>query len=768
MRAGLRRIPDVAWAVFAIVAGALAFWKLRIIDPPTIRVLPRVAADHYTEHFPNAWYGFESLASGTLPFWNPYQFVGMPFLAVPHTGTFYPGNFIYLFTNVALANELFYLAHLVFAGLCLFAFLRAFELRRSSAVTAALTFMFNGWMLFYCNQLSLLACMCWLPALLLLVESSLRGSRVAPLLFCLSVTSLIFNGATEYTTQNLSAAGLYAAFRLVEQLRRDPLPAVAARGALLLACIAVGVGLAAFQISATLELVEESGRLGTSLTLEQAIQKSNIAPHDFLLGTLEGRGLAAVGVLPFVGVFLAAGLRRWRVLWLFALGLGVLSAFLVFGGTLFALYHETPIGGFFRRPHKFLHLYAFAQSLMAGLAIEALWQRLPIDGRAIWRTPSWLLAILLPAAGSIWLVVEGRNNLWLLALLIALGVFTWVADERVRRGLLFLVAALQVAGLFFSVSNQWVRPIREPDAFELHAELLESIKQELAGDRVYISHAYWSVPGLMQKQGMMKGFRVIGGYEQLALARYDAYFERVSTLHRGVSGAPHIQYMGQFILDANSNLRLLDLASTRLYIVQNREKIGRAMREWAKRPNETGVSLRSSGPGDIRVYARSQALPRAYFAQSARVVEDPDTILDLLAEEGFDARREVLIEAPSGEEVPSHADAAGTAQVEIVTDGSEEVVVEVRASAPGYLVLNDAFYPGWRVERDGAPAQLRRANLIFRAVEVPAGVSSVRFVYEPVAFRSGLAVAQASAGVLLIAVAAVSIHERRRRRGSGS
>ena len=59
---------------------------------------------------------------------------------------------------------------------------------------------------------------------------------------------------------------------------------------------------------------------------------------------------------------------------------------------------------------------------------------------------------------------------------------------------------------------------------------------------------------------------------------------------RGVTGAPHVQYNGRFILDAHSNFHLLDLASTRIYIVKNREKIGRAMQVKAKRPEESGFT----------------------------------------------------------------------------------------------------------------------------------------------------------------------------------
>jgi hypothetical protein len=60
--------------------------------------------------------------------------------------------------------------------------------------------------------------------------------------------------------------------------------------------------------------------------------------------------------------------------------------------------------------------------------------------------------------------------------------------------------------------------------------------------------------------------------------------------------------------------------------------------------------------------------------------------------------------------------------------------VRVGVDAPdgGWLVLNDVWHPWWRVEIDGVPAPLLRANVIFRAVEIPPGARQVRFYFDPV------------------------------------
>jgi hypothetical protein len=82
---------------------------------------------------------------------------------------------------------------------------------------------------------------------------------------------------------------------------------------------------------------------------------------------------------------------------------------------------------------------------------------------------------------------------------------------------------------------------------------------------------------------------------------------------------------------------------------------------------------------------------------------------------------------------------------------------EVTASAPGWLCVTDTFYPGWRAEVDGAPAEIVPAFFAFRAVPVPAGTCRVVIQYEPESLRWGLVLS--GVGVLALGVAAV----RRRR-----
>jgi uncharacterized membrane protein YfhO len=80
------------------------------------------------------------------------------------------------------------------------------------------------------------------------------------------------------------------------------------------------------------------------------------------------------------------------------------------------------------------------------------------------------------------------------------------------------------------------------------------------------------------------------------------------------------------------------------------------------------------------------------------------------------------------------------------------VDLRLAPSAAGYVVLADPYYPGWRAYVDGVERPIGRANVLFRAVAVPAGASAVQFRFEPGSVVAGAAL---SGGALLVALATV-------------
>jgi uncharacterized membrane protein YfhO len=85
--------------------------------------------------------------------------------------------------------------------------------------------------------------------------------------------------------------------------------------------------------------------------------------------------------------------------------------------------------------------------------------------------------------------------------------------------------------------------------------------------------------------------------------------------------------------------------------------------------------------------------------------------------------------------------AAGVASARITHEEEQEILIEATAGTPsGYLVLLDTFDRDWRVDVDGAPAPLLRANALYRAVHLSPGRHVVSFSYRPRALYASAAV----------------------------
>jgi hypothetical protein len=75
------------------------------------------------------------------------------------------------------------------------------------------------------------------------------------------------------------------------------------------------------------------------------------------------------------------------------------------------------------------------------------------------------------------------------------------------------------------------------------------------------------------------------------------------------------------------------------------------------------------------------------------------------------------------------SDGSGTVKIESSRPGRVELI----ASSPtgGLLVLHDTYFPGWIAQVDDKSVPIRRAESLFRAVQVPAGTHHVSFRFAP-------------------------------------
>jgi hypothetical protein len=196
--------------------------------------------------------------------------------------------------------------------------------------------------------------------------------------------------------------------------------------------------------------------------------------------------------------------------------------------------------------------------------------------------------------------------------------------------------------------------------------------------------------------------------------------------------------------------------------------------------------------GELEVYENRSVLPRAFIVHEAEVIPSEEAVLQRLLGSDFDPSRTVILEenpvsnpgqtsAPpkpdqkQGERAASAGSRTGQQGIylpvllrswppgPVITDYSpHQAVIEADLQEAGFLVLSDAYYPGWTASVDGQESKIYQADYLFRAVPLTRGKHTVEFQYSPPSFRTGLAVTL-TAGALFFAIIVSSFLLHRRR-----
>ncbi len=758
-------------------------WKSQVASAAYVHWDPLVW-DGIAQYFPWRAFAAESLRSGILPLWNPYQFCGTPFIANGQSAVFYPLNLMFVILPVALAFGWSAWLHLVLTGWFAYLFLRRIGTGRIGAVAGAVIWQGNGFFIAWIHLPTVLCTAAWLPLILLLIEKAvvephppspsphtekgLRYASVAGLALGISYLGghpQIFLFVALLTTAYTIARGLSreAGQAIMSRLRR-----LISTGTIIAATAA---GIASIQFLPTLDLLRiahrtftpgpESYRAFLSHAMPALQLGGLLTPHAFghpALGSYAGRDNYAefacyIGIVALALALWSAFTRRtWQTRFF---GLTVLIVFLIVIGTAInqPLYRLLP--GFARAggPGRMLVLAVFAMSILAGMGADKITR---VSHRG-------LTGLMFIAAALAWTVI-----IW----------HTWVTPSvaQIQPGVLDLsdteshrASLLCFPFLFFVVVTAFTRRRAKLGQVALATAL--ALDLFLAShDHLHIVPTAWVYPPVRiaaPAEGRVLGnakdwpidrfpnavlppnsatvyhLRDAFGYDSLYLSRYRDF---AAALQHGDPSPP-----------LNGNMLL-----ARLGHIYGLDMMSLASVETVMSPIYVrGLSMETAGA--YYTYSNPYARPRAWVATSALFVPTHNEAVVALAKLGPPPDT-IIITGPDDLDGDNGAGfqptTPGAVTLRDLSSNSVEVVVKGRGG--GYLLLADAYAPGWRAYASGRELTIRPADVAFRAVAIPADATSVLFRYEPDSFRVGLF-------ITLLACAALTVlaGSLRARRGVG-
>jgi len=141
-----------------------------------------------------------------------------------------------------------------------------------------------------------------------------------------------------------------------------------------------------------------------------------------------------------------------------------------------------------------------------------------------------------------------------------------------------------------------------------------------------------------------------------------------------------------------------------------------------------------ANPEQVPLYRNTTVLPRAFFADSTRVLSGRKSIFDFMKSGRFDPRRVAVVE-----ENPPYAVAAAAGNTaEIVKYDLHEIAISAQVKAPTIMVLSEIYYPsGWKAYVDGKESKIYKTNYLLRGLFLPAGNHQVVFKFAPASYTAG-------------------------------
>lgn len=732
---------------------------------------------------PNKYHLAEALRHWTIYLWCPWQFLGMPFVADPQNGTFYPLNLLFAFLPFTLAHKLFLLLHYPLAAFTMDLFLRGRGLKSRPALLGGLAFAMSGYMISQFGPVRMVLGAAWAPLAFYCLDRALREGLVWAA-GCGAVLAMQVIAGDPETA--LITAALLAPYSVggAWALKKP------GRGILALGLAAVfSLGLAAAQIAPSWEMMRLSTRSG-GLPLQDALEYSFhpaslleiIWPTPFGAQwpefTLWGRFMVdtkelqlpwcmsyylGVPVMVLAGIGLLRGRRGFRP-WLF-IGLALFLLLSLGRYTpVYSWFHRlVPLFSLFRYPAKYMAWFTGFAAVAAALGLEKLEQWLEQKPGAVYRGAAVYLAVM--AAG-----IVAARFFWPWAILQLGGFFPesaayQMAMAHIRSGWIQWSAAGLAAGLFvLGAARRVLSPaigITALLALLVFDLWITNVAIMPAGPEHVLDHRSAAAaaispagpPPLGQFRIAREEMNFRDTNKSLALEGY-SFFERSciwqwNTLKRnldGIAGFEDLTAYGSYEMKQGHELYEREIySSPRTMAVYNMEYMISPSGAGPLKGIENQV-IADDPVNDFSVVRLAHAFPRAYWVPCGRQALDEKEAFAMFKSTDHEAFAIITTNEPL---LPSGSCSDKMVPAAITRYEPDRVDLEITAPAPGWLVLSDRIYPGWTATVNGEAAPIYTANVMVRAVRVNAGPSSIQFHFRPRSVNTG-AVLSLSGLILLI------------------
>jgi len=705
------------------------------------------------------------LRLGEVPLWNPYYFSGNTLLATYQSAVFHPASILFFLLPAIDAWSLLIILQPILTGMGMYFFLKKLSLPPSACFIGALTLAFSGFAIVWWEEAYIYG---WsglfLPWGLLAVEKIFERYSIRAFSFLvLMLAGSIFSGSFQIAIY----VWLFILLWIVYRSRQNP-----ANRRFLLTCVsAAGIALliASVQLIPSFEAYRYSSRpmadvkyefetylfpLTHVLTLLAPDFYGNPGAYNYFGKVFYHERMIYIHTVPLLLLLTVLFKKKPRQPHerFFAIAFLLLLSFAFALPTSWLLYYLKIPFLSAMTPSRIAFLSTFSAAALVAYAVQHYWHGLPRKSLAVafgvgavtlsvlWTIVLYIRSIKPDAEIA---TVSLRNLVLPTAFFVTSSLIIWVGTVSVRwRRVAFggMVAIFAISILFFT--NKYLYFSDRRLVFP-KTPVLENLKRIAGFDRFwayengYIENNF----GMQYALFSPEGFDSINIYRYGALLAYArSHGNDVTAIMRADARISSTDTFDDILADPYRK-KLLSLLGVRFILARNQpdRNTSRILRN---EPLLTPVWSDNA----YTIFEYKDALPRAFLAYEAAVVQDDATALRTLFDPDTDLAKTLILERPVG---VSARDDNGAATITRYTPNRVELTVETKE--PALLFMSDNYYPGWTVTIDGARGEILRADYTFRAVKIPKGNHAVVFSYRPDSFIIGFAGTLAG-GILLLSL----------------
>jgi len=673
--------------------------------------------------YPNAYYVRNSFLNSEIPFWNPLNEFGIPFLAQWNTMVLYPFNLLFFLFPPEWGISIFPILHLVFGGIGMYCLARYFVGNNFAAFLIALGYQFNGITINSLMWTNNSAAFGWMPWCILSVLRAIGSDKSKYIVVSIIICSMqILTGAPEIIGFTWIIILFSASIEFLKSAKKS---AIVKNFSLI--CIG-SLALTAIQLLPFIQLLANSHRvtsggdtnwsLGSLFCLITPFYNS----FEWSYGVIFQKdqywtssiyipiGLIWLGI---VGIFY----NRSHYKWLFII-LSIAGVLIALGNNFIVyplLKKILPFFDLIRFPIKFIILYMFSIILLAGYGFKFVTEHGNFRRKYI----PLLVYVLLVG---------------LLAISAILSINTH--NQGLPKDFIIKNLALRIIFLTSFVSIPYL--LRKKPDFS-HIFLIAAMILLFLDFKTHAPKQNPSVESWVYKPDLLNAERPDGFKNGRIFTRHDKDFYKFNQIKNDPVSDVLSKRLGLY-----SNLNLLEgLAKlTGMFSLHLRESkiiLDKLFEDEDNIPDGfadfSGIRWRPA-PGKQYVWEpRRTAMQLISAGQNILWLNEIQTFEKIFSKE-FNPQTTVFLQDDSPN--PLRNEANPNVSVLLTEITANRLKATISCDTTTSVVFSMAYYPCWEALVDGKNSKIYKANYGFQAIIVPAGNHIVEFIYRDKLFYTGL------------------------------